>query len=92
MRGRDVFQPIGFDSFGIHTENYALRVGEHPRTLTERTIANYQRQLTSLGAAWYWSRAIAQAAPRRRPDDSLRPLRSGFRSPLRAAARCNGGR
>ena len=38
MRGREVFQPIGFDSFGIHTENYALRVGEHPRTLTRRTI------------------------------------------------------
>ena len=43
MRGREVFQPIGFDSFGIHTENYALRVGEHPRTLIERTIANYRR-------------------------------------------------
>src|SRR6266498_132550 len=32
MRGRTVFQPIGFDSFGIHTENYALRVGRHPRS------------------------------------------------------------
>src|SRR4029453_10037984 len=41
MRGREVFQPIGFDSFGIHTENYALRVGEHPGLLTERTITNY---------------------------------------------------
>jgi leucyl-tRNA synthetase len=38
MRGREIFQPIGFDSFGIHTENYALKVGEHPRPLTERTI------------------------------------------------------
>src|SRR6266705_2399230 len=38
MQGRSVFQPIGFDSFGIHTENYAIKVGEHPRTLTERTI------------------------------------------------------
>src|SRR5438067_4549556 len=55
MQGRSVFQPIGFDSFGIHTENYAIKVGEHPRTLTERTIANYRRQLTSLGAAWDWS-------------------------------------
>jgi leucyl-tRNA synthetase len=63
MRGREVFQPIGFDSFGIHTENYALRVGKHPRTLTERTIANYRRQLTSLGAAWDWSRAIATSDP-----------------------------
>lgn len=63
MLGREVFQPIGFDSFGINTENYALRVGEHPRTLTERTITNYRRQLTSLGAAWDWSRAIATSDP-----------------------------
>src|SRR4029453_7155344 len=32
MRGRQVFQPIGFDAFGIHTENYALKGGEHPAT------------------------------------------------------------
>src|SRR5207244_7108499 len=58
MRGREIYQPIGFDSFGIHTENYALRVGEHPRTLTVRTVDNYRRQLRSLGAAWDWSRMI----------------------------------
>ena len=63
MRGREVFQPIGFDSFGIHTENYALRVGEHPRTLTERTVANYRRQLTSLGAAWHWGGEIVTSDP-----------------------------
>jgi len=63
MQGRSVFQPIGFDSFGIHTENYAIKVGEHPRTLTERTIANYRRQLTSLGAAWDWSREIVTSDP-----------------------------
>jgi leucyl-tRNA synthetase len=63
MRGREVFQPIGFDSFGIHTENYALRVGEHPKALTGRTIANYRRQLARLGAAWDWSRAIATSDP-----------------------------
>jgi leucyl-tRNA synthetase len=63
MRGRDVFQPMGFDSFGIHTENFAIKVGEHPRTLTERTITNYRRQLTSIGAAWDWSRAIVTSDP-----------------------------
>src|SRR5687768_8699405 len=51
MRGKRVFQPIGFDSFGIHTENYALRVGENPRSLTEKTVATYRRQLRRLGAA-----------------------------------------
>jgi leucyl-tRNA synthetase len=63
MQGREVFQPIGFDSFGIHTENYALKVGENPRTLTERTITNYRRQLASLGAAWDWSREIVTSDP-----------------------------
>jgi leucyl-tRNA synthetase len=63
MRGREVFQPIGFDSFGIHTENFALRVGEHPGTLTQRTITNYRRQLGSLGSAWDWSREIVTSDP-----------------------------
>ena len=49
MRGRQVFQPIGFDAFGIHTENYALKVGEHPATLTARTTARFAEQLTSAG-------------------------------------------
>jgi leucyl-tRNA synthetase len=63
MRGREVFQPIGFDSFGIHAENYALRVGQHPGTLAASTITNYRRQLRSLGAAWDWSREIATSDP-----------------------------
>ena len=58
MRGRTVFQPLGFDSFGIHTENYALKVGEHPATLTERTTANYRRQLSRVGCAWDWTGVV----------------------------------
>jgi leucyl-tRNA synthetase len=63
MRGREVFQPMGFDSFGIHTENYALRIGEHPRSVTERTIGNYREQLRRLGAAWDWSREVVTSDP-----------------------------
>jgi leucyl-tRNA synthetase len=63
MRGRVVFQPIGFDAFGIHTENYALRVGVHPKPLTARTIARYTEQLTRLGAAWDWSRQVTTSDP-----------------------------
>ena len=63
MRGKQVFQPMGFDSFGIHTENYALRVGENPKTLTARTVANYRRQLRRLGAAWAWSSEIVTRDP-----------------------------
>src|SRR5580765_2563565 len=43
MNGHQVFQPIGWDSVGIHTENYALKVGENPQTLTDRSTANYKR-------------------------------------------------
>ncbi len=63
MRGKQVFQPMGFDSFGIHTENYALRVGENPRTLTARTIAHYRKQLRRLGAAWAWNHEVVTSDP-----------------------------
>jgi leucyl-tRNA synthetase len=58
MRGREVFQPIGFDAFGIHTENYALQIGEHPRPLTERTKARFSDQLRRTGNVWAWNRVI----------------------------------
>jgi leucyl-tRNA synthetase len=63
MRGRVVFQPIGFDAFGIHTENYALRVGEDPTTLTARTVERYRGQLRRLGAAWDWSHEVVTSDP-----------------------------
>jgi leucyl-tRNA synthetase len=63
MRGHPVFQPIGFDSFGIHTENFALKVGEHPARVTERTIANFRRQLSSVGIGWDWSRMVVTSDP-----------------------------
>jgi leucyl-tRNA synthetase len=63
MRGRTVFQPIGFDAFGIHTENFALKVGEHPIPLTARTSANFRAQLSRGGMAWDWSRVIDTSAP-----------------------------
>src|SRR5688500_20321907 len=58
MRGRAVFQPLGFDAFGIHTENYALKIGEHPASVTERTVANYRRQLSRVGCAWDWTGVV----------------------------------
>jgi leucyl-tRNA synthetase len=63
MRGRRVFQPMGFDSFGIHTENFALRVGEHPKALTARTVENYRGQLRRLGAGWAWRHEIVTSEP-----------------------------
>ena len=63
MRGRTVFQPIGFDSFGINAENYARKVGEAPRTLIARTVAAYRRQLASIGAAWDWAHEVVTSDP-----------------------------
>ncbi len=58
MRGKDVFQPIGYDSFGIHSENFALKIGEHPQKMLSRTIKNYERQLMSLGHGYDWNRTL----------------------------------
>lgn len=58
MRGREVFQPMGFDAFGINAENYALRTGQHPAGLTRRTAANYRRQLSRVGCAWDWTGVV----------------------------------
>jgi tRNA synthetases class I (M) len=52
MRGKGVFQPMGFDAFGIHTENFSLRTGLHPRDLTGRTVENFRAQLGRGGMAW----------------------------------------
>lgn len=58
MQGKDVFQPIGYDSFGIHSENFALKVGENPETIVPKTTKNYERQLKSLGHGYDWSRTV----------------------------------
>ena len=58
MNGKNVFQPIGYDSFGIHSENYALNIGEHPQDMLSRTIKNYERQLKSLGHGYDWTRTV----------------------------------
>jgi leucyl-tRNA synthetase len=54
MNGHQVLQPIGFDSYGIHTENFAIKINEHPKSVTDRTTANYRRQLKRIGANWAW--------------------------------------
>jgi leucyl-tRNA synthetase len=63
MRGRAVFQPMGFDSFGIHTENFALKTGVHPMRLTAKTLDAYRGQLRRLGCAFDWSREVVTSDP-----------------------------
>ncbi|HLU24581.1 MAG TPA: leucine--tRNA ligase [Longimicrobiales bacterium] len=62
--GDDVFEPIGFDAFGIHSENYALKVGVHPMELIPRNIANFTRQLKRIGAMYDWNHTVDTTDPR----------------------------
>jgi leucyl-tRNA synthetase len=64
MEGYNVLFPIGWDAFGLPTENYAIKTGIHPRVTTEKNIANYKRQLKSLGLSFDWSREINTTDPK----------------------------
>jgi leucyl-tRNA synthetase len=59
MLGRNVLHPMGYDSFGLPAEQYAVETGIHPRITTERNVATYERQLKSLGLSYDWDRAIS---------------------------------
>ncbi|MFH0892377.1 MAG: class I tRNA ligase family protein [Candidatus Falkowbacteria bacterium] len=63
LKGYDVFEPIGFDAFGIHSENYALKIGETPAAMLARTIVNFSRQLSSAGLGCDWTRVVDTTAP-----------------------------
>jgi leucyl-tRNA synthetase len=64
MEGFNVLYPIGWDAFGLPTENYAIRTGIHPRVATEENISNFKRQLKSLGLSFDWSREINTTNPK----------------------------
>lgn len=64
MQGYDVFQPMGFDAFGIHSENYALKVGINPAVLTPANIRRFrEEQLQRLGCQFDWSRVVDTTDP-----------------------------
>jgi leucyl-tRNA synthetase len=63
LRGYDVFEPIGFDAFGIHSENYAIKMGINPAELIPRNIANFRRQLARIGGMFDWAHALATTDP-----------------------------
>ena len=58
LLGFSVFEPLGYDAFGIQTENYALKVGVHPMRLIPRNIANFRRQLERAGLMVDWRYAV----------------------------------
>jgi leucyl-tRNA synthetase len=57
--GFNVLHPMGWDSFGLPAEQYAVKTGQHPRKTTEENIANFTRQIKSLGFSYDWSRELA---------------------------------
>lgn len=63
LQGRTVFEPLGYDAFGIHSENFALKVGVHPMELIPRNIANFRRQLDRAGLMVDWSHAVDTTDP-----------------------------
>jgi leucyl-tRNA synthetase len=63
LQGHDVFEPIGFDAFGIHSENYALSVGTNPARLIPQNIENFRRQLRRFGGMFDWRHELSTTDP-----------------------------
>ncbi|HRR05974.1 MAG TPA: class I tRNA ligase family protein, partial [Victivallales bacterium] len=63
MEGYNVLFPMGFDSFGLPTENYAIKTGIHPSIITKRNIERFTKQLKSLGFSFDWDRVISTSDP-----------------------------
>ena len=63
MCGFNVLHPIGWDAFGLPAEQYAIKTGQHPRITTEANVANFKRQIKSLGFSYDWSREVNTTDP-----------------------------
>src|SRR3990167_5468916 len=63
MRGHDVFEPIGLDGFGIHSENYAIKVSRHPKKQAKISEKNFYRQLGQTGNSYDWLRTLETYDP-----------------------------
>ncbi|HXM37612.1 MAG TPA: leucine--tRNA ligase [Gemmatimonadales bacterium] len=63
LHGFDVFEPMGFDAFGIHSENYALSIGTHPGKLIPQNIETFRRQLRRFGGMFDWRHELSTTDP-----------------------------
>ncbi len=63
MAGYHVLHPMGFDSFGLPAENYAIKTGTHPRIATEENIKGFLRQIKSIGFSYDWDRQVSTHTP-----------------------------
>ena len=62
-RGYNVLHPVGYDSFGLPAEQYAIQTGQHPAVTTEENINRYEQQLKKIGFSFDWSREIRTSDP-----------------------------
>jgi leucyl-tRNA synthetase len=63
LKGHTVFEPLGYDAFGIHSENFAIKVGLHPSDLIPRNISNFRRQLKRAGLMVDWTHELSTTDP-----------------------------
>jgi leucyl-tRNA synthetase len=63
-QGFNVLHPMGWDAFGLPAEQYAIKTGQHPRVTTEANIANFTRQIKSLGFSYDWTREVDTTDPK----------------------------
>src|SRR6185436_15378399 len=64
LKGFNVLHPMGFDSFGLPAEQYALETGQHPADTTEKNIATFKSQLDKIGFCYDWSREVQTSDPK----------------------------
>ncbi|MCL6596638.1 MAG: leucine--tRNA ligase [Firmicutes bacterium] len=63
LNGYDVFEPIGFDAFGIHSENFALKMNVHPKRLIASNVAHFREQLHRMEGMFAWSHEVDSTQP-----------------------------
>jgi leucyl-tRNA synthetase len=64
LKGFNILHPMGFDSFGLPAEQYAIETGQHPAVTTEKNIARYREQLDNIGFCYDWSREVRTSDPK----------------------------
>ncbi len=64
LQGFNVLFPMGWDAFGLPTENYAIKMGVHPAVVTKKNTANFKKQMNNLGLSFDWSREINTTDPK----------------------------
>ena len=63
LKGFNVLHPMGYDSFGLPAEQYAIQTGQHPAVTTENNIARYREQLDKIGFCYDWDREVRTSNP-----------------------------